>query len=288
LWVDVPSRDPEVLGELSKQLGLSKSVTAALADGHEDARLIRDKRLIYLTVVGIEADEDGTLSRHPIDLVAGPSFVLTARDGDLDAIDRFEAIIRGDTVVGQLEGGSFLGVLVDTILSTWFTRIEEVEREIDELDEIALRGPDNDHFLPEVLRLRRRIALIRRTVAPHRETLAPLARPDFELDERLGRPWPGLVDRLERVIDAIENARELIVGSFDIYLGGAAHRSNEVMKALTIVSAILLPAIVLAGVMGMNFKMPFFDELTNFWIVVGVMGAFAAGMLLFARLRRWI
>ena len=102
------------------------------------------------------------------------------------------------------------------------------------------------------------------------------------------RTWPGIVDRLERAIDAVENARELLVGSFDIYLGRSAQRSNDVMKVLTLVSAIALPAIVLAGVMGMNFKVPFFDNPNNYFLVVGSMIVFGLVIVGVARWRHWI
>ncbi len=99
---------------------------------------------------------------------------------------------------------------------------------------------------------------------PNRDALSPIVRPDFEVHEDLVRAWPGTIDRLERAIDGVDKTRELLVGSFDIYLGRSAQRSNDVMKTLTLVSAIALPAIVLAGIMGMNFKLPFFDERDQF------------------------
>ena len=220
--------------------------------------------------------------------MAGPNSVVSVHDGPIEALDLFAEHFHGDTLLGRLDAGSFLAALGDSVATTWFERIEGAEREIDHLDETAMRGPEGNGFLDEVLKLRRRIALVRRTLAPHREAFSQLARPDFELDERLGKPWPGLADRLERAIDAAENARELLVGSFDLYLGRAAQRSNEVMKALTIVSAVLLPSIVIAGIMGMNFKLPFFEEPSNVLLVLGAMVALAAGILLVARLRRWI
>ena len=48
------------------------------------------------------------------------------------------------------------------------------------------------------------------------------------------------------------------------------------MKVLTLVSAIALPAIVLAGVMGMNFQLDFFDNADNFFVVVGSMIVFGS------------
>jgi magnesium transporter len=93
---------------------------------------------------------------------------------------------------------------------------------------------------------------------------------------------------LERTIDAVENTRDLLVGSLEIYLGRVGQRTNEVMKSLTLLSAVLLPAVVVAGVMGMNFRMGFFDTTENFWIVIGVMLALGAIALVVAKLRKWI
>jgi Mg2+ and Co2+ transporter CorA len=93
---------------------------------------------------------------------------------------------------------------------------------------------------------------------------------------------------LERTIDAVENTRDLLVGSLEIYLGRVGQRTNEVMKSLTLLSAVLLPAVVVAGVMGMNFQMGFFDTTENFWIVIGVMLALGAIALVVAKLRKWI
>ena len=136
--------------------------------------------------------------------------------------------------------------------------------------------------------MRRRIGLIRRTLAPHRVAFAALARPDMALHEELGEPWPGLTDRLDRALDAVENLRDLLLGTFEIHMGRTAQDANDMMKVLTLLSAVLLPAVVLAGVMGMNFKLPFFDAAENFWIVIGAMVAFGVAILGVARWRGWL
>jgi magnesium transporter len=287
LWIDLPGRDRSELRAVAAAIGLSDATVEALAKEHARARLIRERGYIHLTVQALEVD-GGRLVTRELDLVAGPNMVLSVHDGPIEALDLFAEDFHGDTLLGRLDAGSFLAALGDSVATTWFERIEEIEREIDLLDETAMRGPGETGFLDDVLKLRRRIAVVRRTLAPHREAYSQLARPDFELDERLGKPLPGLNDRLERAIDAAENARELLVGSFDIYLGRAAQRTNEVMKALTVVSAVLLPSIVLAGIMGMNFRLPFFEDVQNFWLVIGAMLALAATILIVARLRRWI
>jgi len=203
------------------------------------------------------------------------------------AFDQFLDHIRGDSALGALSAADFLTVLVDSVLAVYLQLVESIERRIDTLDEVALRANQADTFLREVVVLRRRVATLRRGLAPHRWAFAALARPDFEL-EGVGKPWPGVMDRLEKAVDAVENARELLMGAFDVYMATSAQRSNDVMKALTILSAILLPAVVLAGVMGMNFQIGFFDNPGNFWLAVGAMVTLAVVVLGISRWRSWI
>ena len=119
--------------------------------------------------------------------------------------------------------------------------------------------------------MRRLIGVIRRSLVAHRPAFAALARPEMELHEELGRPWPGLGDRLERALEGVESLRDSLLGTFDIHMGRAAQQANEVMKVLTILSAILLPSVVLAGIMGMNFQVPILDNADNFWLVLAAM-----------------
>jgi Mg2+ and Co2+ transporter CorA len=82
--------------------------------------------------------------------------------------------------------------------------------------------------------------------------------------------------------------RDSLLGTYDIHMGRVSQHANDVMKTLTLLSGVLLPAVVLAGIMGMNFGMPFFEDATNFWIVVGSMIAMAIVILAVARWRAWI
>ena len=60
------------------------------------------------------------------------------------------------------------------------------------------------------------------------------------------------------------------------------------MKVLTLASVILLPGTLLAGVLGMNFKVGLFTHPELFWVVIALMVAVALVTLTVAKLRRWI
>jgi Mg2+ and Co2+ transporter CorA len=263
-----------------------------LAAPSKRADLTQYAGAVHLVLLAIDRDAAGDTGSdpvaRPIDIIGGRNWVVTVHDGPLEALVRLDAEREGETRLGALDAGTFVAAVVDEVLADYFEVVEDIEREIDRLDERALRHGGDTAILSQIVRMRRRIGLIRRTLAPHRVAFAALARPDMALHEELGEPWPALTDRLDRALDAVENLRDLLLGTFEIYMGRTAQDANDTMKVLTLLSAVLLPGVVLAGVMGMNFHMPFFDVAENFWIVIGAMVAFGVAILGVARWRGWL
>jgi magnesium/cobalt transport protein CorA len=287
LWVDLDERSPDHLRRVAQAIGLEEVALERLTRETRRGPILRLEGRVALTVVAVDpADE--TVERHEIDLVIGANHVVTVHQGPLEAIRTFREDVEREPELGRLDAVGFAAGLLDEIFAAYFRQVEAIEERIDTLDLLAVRSPRDEPFLDAVVEVRRRIARLRRAIAPNRDALLPLERPDFELHHELGVIWPGVAQRLERAIDGVENARELLVGSFDLYLGRSSQRTNDVMKTLTIVSAIALPAIVLAGVMGMNFKLPFFDENANFFLVLGLMVGLSVVILGVARRRSWI
>jgi magnesium transporter len=271
-------------------LELPEAERKRLATERSRAQLTRTQDRLHLTLEALEADEKDPphLERREIDLLAGHNVVLTVHQGPVAALDRFIETLAGETRLGALDAADLLSSLVDEVIVGYYDLAERIEREIDDLDQRALHAGRRNDVLGGIVSIRRRIGLIRRTLAPHREALATLARPEMRVEETVGLPWPGLVDRLEGALAAIDGLRDSLLGTYDVHMGRVSQRANDVMKTLTLLSAILLPAVVLAGIMGMNFKMSFFDDATNFWIVIGIMAVMAAAILGLSRWRGWI
>ncbi len=289
LWVDILGT-PDELHHVSEALEIPEILRSD--DGTSKVpSMVREHGWIRLTVVAIQNPGEGAAARDPIvtpgfRILAGKNIVITIHDERIDAIDALAEQFRDEAGLGVLAAADLVAGVIDEVLTIYLRHVEVIERRIDVLDELAIRGRSVKTYLGEVVALRRRIALLRRSLAPHREAFGPLARPDFEVAD-LGRPWPGLVERLERTTQAIQNVRELLIGSVELHQSSTAERANDVMKRLTLVNAILLPAIVLAGIMGMNFDVPFFQNPANFWVVLGAMAVLAVAIVLVARARGW-
>lgn len=255
-------------------------------------RLAQTVGRLHLTLEALEPEDPDAatsrLHRRGVDLIATKGFVVSIHRGPIAALQRFADGLTGDTSLGVLDAADLLSSLVDEVISGYYGLAESIAEEIDRLDQAALRGGNDVDVLTEIVAIRRRVGTIRRTLAPHRGALAALARPEMQAEEDLGQPWPGLADRLEGALSTIEALRDELLGTYDIHMGRAAQRANDVMKALTLLSAVLLPSIVLAGVMGMNFEVPIFEDPNNFFIVLVAMVGFVVLLFGVARWRRWL
>src|SRR5207253_7883126 len=79
-------------------------------------------------------------------------------------------------------------------------------------------------------------------------------------------------DHVARNLDLVETQRDLLSGAMDVYLSSVANKTNQVMKVLTVLGTVALPALVISGFFGMNLKgLPFGESPYGALIVSGVM-----------------
>ena len=144
--------------------------------------------------------------------------------------------------------------------------------------------------LARLVELRRSIGTLRRALSPHREVVVALAHPELDLlsTETSAERFAALESRVAQALDAAREAKESTRGSFDLLVARIGQRTNDIMKVLTLVTVILLPATVLAGIMGMNFQVGLFDLAWMFWVVIAAMLGIAVLVLSVARSQRWI
>jgi magnesium/cobalt transport protein CorA len=288
LWVDADLGSTEELAPLWTQLGIADQISE-LAGRGDRPQLVQHDGLMQLNV-SVVRDEPG-FKAIPLHCLVGTNWIATIHDGELDLVDEFNKPFHGETDLGALSGPAFLSVVLDWQLNSYFKSIEAVQAEVDHLDEEVLQSsPDEDELLARLLGLRKSVRRLRQTLAPHRDVLGLLSHPESDavVGSTAAHDYQRLAERLERALDAVDTTREMIVGSFDIFMTRTAQTTNDIMKRLTIVSVLLLPAVVIAGIMGMNFKVAFFDTAWMFWVTLGLMATLAATTLIIARRRDWI
>jgi magnesium transporter len=216
--------------------------------------------------------------------------VITAHDRPIPVLDEFAARVSGSGDTGSLDGPSFLAALLEWVLGAYTAAFERIEQRLEEFDVHAMRGEGADKDIELLIDMRREVGQLRRALAAHRSALVALTHPELEAlgDKGSGERFESLFTRFEATLQEARDVREAIVGSFDVLIARGGHHTNQIMKVLTLTSVILLPGALLAGVMGMNFKVGLFQNPSLFWVVIAAIIAVAPLTLGIAKLRSWI
>lgn len=289
-WIDMVAAESDALRPLLRQLGMESLPIPPLATPETG---LLHKQEWFVTRAVAPVLRAGGVQGEPWLLLVGPNAVLTLRRTTLPFLDERFDHDDPDSQLGVLSADSFAASLLDRMLTVYFDAIDAFEDQVDELEVAILQPRLHGSKLPELRRLRRTVSTVRRLLTSHRDLFDALSRPDFR-PRAEGEPgadnghFAAVSARYERAVDAIENARDLLIGAFDLLTARQSQRTNESMHVLTFATVLLGSLAVIAGVLGMNFAAGLFDTGSRgFWIAVGGMVAIAVVAVVAARVRGW-
>jgi magnesium transporter len=294
LWIDLDRRDPDQLESTSESLDLTaKSVEQLRGD---DLRPYFADCGGYLHVTAFappRQSQSGGDDPLKVDCLVSERWVLTVHDAPVGALEEFrEKMTSSSGDIGRLEGPEFLADLLAWVLEAYLAEFEVIELELEKFDQRVMTGnsDDTESEIENLVALRARIGRLRRALVSHRSMFVALAQPELETitsSDHAPR-FRTLRGQLEQVVQVARDAREAVFGSFDVLIARTEHRTNEIMKVLTLGALLFLPGALIAGLLGMNFRVSIFETAWYFWLVCAIVAVLGVATLTFARLRRWI
>jgi magnesium/cobalt transport protein CorA len=288
LWIDLERPDDTELRQLAEALDLSDESLPRLSETRAAPQFADYEH--YLQVTACAPSDDGELVR--VAFLVSKRWVVTVRDRPLEVLETFRERACGSGETGTLEGLEFLADVLEWVLASYFEAFERIEIDLEEIDTASMAGEieSPDEVLRRLVEVRHEIGRLRRALASHREPILALTRPELEAiaSTRSAERFARLRERLEDAVQAARDSREMVVGSFDVVIASTGQRTNEIVKVLTLVSVLILPGSLLAGVMGMNFRLGIFHHAVYFWVILAAMLAIAVATLALARMRDWI
>lgn len=290
LWIDLADPSEELIDLVWAQCGFPDAARRFL-DAGTTPEVAQEGEWLWVRSVAVV--EDGTAKEDVagavLVCVAGCNRVLSFRRRGIPFLDAMRNGEGQRVALGRLDAESFVTTLLDRQLSTYFEAVGDYENAIERL-EVSILDRNERSCLPELQRLRKWSSRLRRMLAPHRHVFGVMSRPDFRPDEghSADRHFVALDTRFERAMDVVENARDLVIGSFELFSNQTALRTNDFMRVLTFVTVITGVLATVVGALGMNFQAELFDSRdTGFWAVVGGLGLLAVVSMLLGRRRGW-
>jgi magnesium transporter len=301
VWVDV--EDIESANNASVEAMLRDVFhfhALAIEDALKDTHIPKvDDWGTYLYIVVDTLDfhaQTDEVQLHELDLFLGSNFLVSYHNEATEVLERHRRHLEREPE-SRLKFGAahLLYRLLDEVVAEFLPAIEHLDNEIDDAQDEVFDVP-TPRTLRKIFHVKRNALRLHRVVIPMREVLNRLARDSYTQihnDHRIY--FRDVYDHLVRIHDIIESLRDLIAGALDTYLSVVSNRTNDIMKALTIVNVMFLPLTFIAGFFGMNFfgdtlmfTWPALPRTMIFWGACALMIGTPVGMAIVARRRGWI
>jgi Mg2+ and Co2+ transporter CorA len=295
LWIDLEDVGASGLAEVCGALGMGDAGFTTVAGGSTLPRTEEREGQLHVVAIAVsDAERDPDLEEIPVECFVGSNWVVTIHAVGVAALDEFRDTARGEGEVGTIDGPSFLAMLLEWVVASYVRAFDEVEESLEEfdLDAMTRAARDQRAQIEVLVRARRRVGRLRRSLAPHRELFSALSHSELEAlsSTESAERFSVLTSRLDVALGGARDTKESIASSYDLLLVRTEHRTNEIVKVLTLASILLLPGALLAGIAGMNvnFSVSTFARSAVFWGVLVMIIAIAASALVVARNRDWI
>jgi magnesium transporter len=285
-WHNVTDPASPELDRLAERYHLHPLHVEDCRHRNQSAKIEEGEGYLFTVLKVVRLVSDGSLSAVDLDIFFGTHFVITVEE---------EQCPETGSVIEQARRGLHADRpdqvyyhIVDHVVDSYLPILDHFDETIDDLEDQALDSAA-PATLSRIFETKRALILMRRILVNTRDVAGHLQRIESPYIER--DLWPFLrdiYDHVARNLDTVEMLRDLLSGALDVYLSSVANRTNQVMKVLTVLSTIALPALVVSGIYGMNVKgLPAADSPHGLMFVAIVMVLTTVLLLYMLRRFRW-
>jgi magnesium transporter len=230
----------------------------------------------------------GRLNAAEVDVFIGPDFVITLPNMSLQPLDYLYERSRVDEDFRrQLFGkgaGYLLYKIVDDCVDASFPMLAKMGNKLERIEDDIFEGRSAE-VVRDISDVKQEIINFRKIVRPQRAALRDLERHKRYVPEDLEIYFDDINDASERVWDMLENFKEVVEGLESTNESVLSHRTNDVLRALTTFSVVILPLTFIASIFGMNVRFPGEGTREMFWIILATMLVTLGGMAWWFRRR---
>jgi len=258
IWHDLKDPNDPELDALAERYHLHALHIEDCRHSDQRAKVEEGADYIFVVLKPVHVTESGELQITDLDLFLGPDYLITVEEGTCPLVRSYVDQLHAAN--NHARADQLLYKISDRVGDAYTETLDWFNETIDHIEDTVLETP-TPATLQSIFAAKRSLIELRRHLSNMRDVAGHLQRMESELIQR--DLWPFLrdvYDHLARNVDMVEMQRDLLAGAMDVYLSTVANRTNQVMKVLTVLGTIALPAIVISGIFGMNTKgLPWMD-----------------------------
>ncbi|MEK7627739.1 MAG: magnesium transporter CorA family protein [Patescibacteria group bacterium] len=228
-----------------------------------------------------------------IDLLITPDAVITIHYESIEPLQEFldKCVMKGEIREKTMSksAGHLIYYIIENLFDFSFRELDHIQQKIDKIESKMFKNAERK-IIEDISIVRRDIANFIRTIKPQKTILNSLMARGPEFFGKEMKPYfTDMIGDYTRVVNALENHKEIIEALHDTNESLLTTRTNEIIKVLTLFAVIVFPLTLIAAIFGMNTKiLPIVGRPNDFWIVMGIMIMATIGMFGYFKYKKWV
>ncbi|MEJ7591162.1 MAG: magnesium/cobalt transporter CorA [Planctomycetaceae bacterium] len=259
-WIDLQKQDDAMLGLLVEQFQFHPLTIEDCSHFDQRPKLEEYGDYLFLVTHGFRLTPSNSEPLEVLELhtFLGERYLVTVHVEPIPALDEVWKRLQQEASLVR-RGVDFVSYLVtDAIVDSFFPLLDDIAAQVEDVEDHVLARTHKVE-LADIFRLKRLLVQLRKVLSPQRDVFGLLAkRGEGWIDQRTALYFRDVYDHVLRIHEWVEGTRDLLGNALDAYLWSASQRTNEIMKRLTLLSAIFMPLTFITGFWGQNFTgLPF-------------------------------
>lgn len=229
-----------------------------------------------------------------VDFFIGSRFLITISDGRLNNISHFFNETKNNQFTQEkfMMAGHPVFLLYEVmhrLQNYTFPMLDHVSQDIEEIEKRIFKGEEKK-LVREILHIKINLVNFRRIMQAHKNIIKKLiaSRSKFFMPDKLNIYFSNILDRTKDIWDILETQTENINAFQETNESLISYRLNDIMKTLTTISVIMIPATLVASIFGMNARhMPIIGLNNDFYILLTLIFAVIILFILYFRKKKW-
>lgn len=290
-WISVRGlHDTQLIGQIGKTFGISSLILEDILNTDERPKFIEDDTHLFVILKSLTFDREVCkVQIDQISLIVGKNYLISVQETETDYFeDVSRRLYAGQGKIRSYSPDYLCYALIDTLVDNYILNIEKLGSVIEEQEKLLLTY--DKQIIENIYHYKTELSYIRKNVRPVKELMTRFVTSDSDLiNERTYNYLRDLEGLVTQALEAIEIYYTMVSDQQNSYNARINNNVNDVMRVLTVFSAIFIPLTFIVGVYGMNFEyMPALKYHYSYPILWGVMIAIVIAMLFFFKRKKWL
>lgn len=265
-WINVTwVHNEKIIHEIGEQYGIHPLVLEDVANTTQRPKIeeYEDYLFIIIKIITYSIETHEVIIEQ-VSLLVWDDYVISFQEKENEVFKWIIERIRNKKgKICRLWSDYLMYAIIDAVVDQYFLVIEQISEKMEELED-ELMFSANQNLLNKIYSIKKEIVYLKKSIWPIREVINSLQLAENKIINKHTYIYlRDVYNHTIQVIETVETFRDLTSGMLDLYLSTVSNKLNEIMKVLTIFSAIFIPLTFLAWVYWMNFK--FMPELWMKW-----------------------